>query len=116
VGLTTWLAQRLNDFNLAYLHVMRRDFLQEQSGDVITPTRQNFRGVLIGNMGYSAAEAKAAIDAGLLDAVAFGNSFLANPDLPERIKRGAELNAPDPATFYSPGPAGYTDYPFLAAS
>jgi N-ethylmaleimide reductase len=116
VGLTTWLAQRLNDFNLAYLHVMRSDFLQEQSGDVITPARQNFRGVLIGNMGYSAAEAKAAIDAGLLDAVAFGNSFLANPDLPERIKWGAALNAPDPATFYSPGPAGYIDYPFLVAS
>jgi N-ethylmaleimide reductase len=116
VGLTTWLAQHLNEFNLAYLHVMRSDFLQEQQGDVITPARQNFRGVLIGNMGYSAAEASAAIDGGLLDAVAFGNSFLANPDLPERIKRGAALNAPNPATFYSPGPVGYTDYPFLAAS
>jgi N-ethylmaleimide reductase len=49
-----------------------------------------------------------------VDAVAFGTAFLANPDLPERFRRGAPLQAPDPATFYSPGPVGYTDYPFLA--
>lgn len=64
-------------------------------------------------MGYSAEDANAAIGAGAVDAVAFGTGFLANPDLPERIRRGASLNAPDPATFYSPGPAGYTDYPTL---
>ena len=56
----------------------------------------------------------AAIDAGAVDAVAFGSAFLANPDLPERLRRGAPLNSPDPATFYSSGPAGYTDYPTLA--
>lgn len=115
IGITTWLAQRLNDFSLAYLHVMRSDFMQIQQGDVMTPVRQNYRGVVIGNMGYSAAEAAVAIESGLLDAVAFGNGFLANPDFPERIKRGAELNAPNPATFYSPGPVGYTDYPTLTA-
>jgi N-ethylmaleimide reductase len=49
-----------------------------------------------------------------IDAVAFGSSFLANPDLPERIKLGAALNQPDPATFYSQGAAGYTDYPTLS--
>jgi N-ethylmaleimide reductase len=113
IGLTTWLAQRLNDFNLAYLHLMRADFFQQQTGDLITPARAKYQGVLIGNMGYGAEEAAAAIDAGQIDAVAFGTSFLANPDLPERIKRNAELNAPDPATFYSPGPAGYTDYPAM---
>jgi N-ethylmaleimide reductase len=48
---------------------------------------------------------------GKLDAVAFGTAFLANPDLPARIKAGAPLNAVDPATFYSPGAKGYTDYP-----
>lgn len=115
IGLVTWLAQRLDDLNLAYLHLMRGDFMQEQSGDVLTPIRDNYRGILIGNMGYTAAEAAEAIAAGALDAVAFGNSFLANPDLPERIRRGAELNVPNPATFYSPGPVGYTDYPALAA-
>ena len=50
-----------------------------------------------------AAEAAAAIDSGLLDAVAFGTAFLANPDLPARIKAGAPLNVPDPASFYTPG-------------
>ena len=52
---------------------------------------------------------------GKLDAVAFGTSFLANPDLPARIKAGAPLNAPDANTFYTPGPVGYTDYPAMAA-
>ena len=113
IGLMTWLAQRLNDLPLAYLHLMRGDLLGQQQGDVLTPARQHFRGVLVANMGYTAAEANTAIAAGALDAVAFGTSFLANPDLPERFRRGAPLNAPDPASFYSPGPAGYTDYPTL---
>jgi len=54
------------------------------------------------------------VQSGALDAVAFGTSFLANPDLPERIKQGAKLNEPNPATFYSPGATGYIDYPTLA--
>ena len=111
VGLATWLAQRLNDFNLAYLHLMRGDFFGKQKGDVLTPVRANYKGVLVGNMGYSPDEAQAAIAAGSLDAVAFGTAFLANPDLPARIKAGAPLTAPDPRTFYTPGPEGYTDYP-----
>jgi N-ethylmaleimide reductase len=114
VGLATWLAGRLNDFRLAYLHVMRGDFFGQQKGDVLTPVRKHFRGVLVANMGYTGAEAAAAISAGAVDAVAFGTGFLANPDLPERLRRGAPLNAPDAATFYSPGPRGYTDYPTLA--
>lgn len=113
VALVSWLGRRLNEYRLAYLHVMRSDFLGQQSGDVMTPVRDAFDGVLIGNMGYSAAEAAAAIDADRLDAVAFGTAFLANPDLPARFKTGAELNVPNPATFYSPGPVGYTDYPSL---
>ena len=116
IGLSTWLAQRLNECQLAYLHVMRSDFFQQQKGDVVTPVRQHYRGVLIANMGYTADEAAAAITEGKLDAVAFGTSFLANPDLPARIKAGAPLNAPNAATFYSPGPAGYTDYPAMPAS
>jgi N-ethylmaleimide reductase len=114
VGLATWLATRLNDFNLAYLHVMRADFLGEQHGDVMTPVREHYRGVLIGNMGYSAEEAETAIADGKLDAVAFGVPFLANPDLPARFLAGAPLNAADPSTFYSEGAKGYTDYPSLA--
>lgn len=114
IGLSSWLATKLNDCNLAYLHVMRSDSAQQQHGDILTPIRANYRGVLIGNMGYTAEEATAAIDAGQFDAVAFGSSFLANPDLPERIKLGAPLNQPDTATYYSQGAEGYTDYPTLS--
>jgi len=116
VGLITWLARRLNDFNLAYLHLMRGDFLGQQKADVVTPVRENYKGVLIGNMGYSPEEAAAAVAAGSVDAVAFGTAFLANPDLPARIRQGAALNKPRPATFYTAGAAGYTDYPALPGS
>jgi N-ethylmaleimide reductase len=115
VALATWLAKRLDSLRLAYLHVMRADLLGQQHADVLTPIRQNFSGVLVSNMGYTAAEASDAISSGKIDAVAFGTSFLANPDLPARIRLEAELNQPDPATFYSPGPVGYTDYPPLAS-
>ena len=114
VGLFGWLAARLNDFDLAYLHVMRGDFYRQQSGDVLTPIRQCYEGVLIGNMGYSGEEAARDIAAGKLDAVAFGVSFLANPDLPARFKMNAALNQPDPDTFYTFGPEGYIDYPAMA--
>lgn len=113
VALSTWLAERLNDYNLAYLHVMRGDFFNQQTGDVMTPIREKYNGVLIGNMGYTAEEAAQAIAEGKLDAVAFGGAFLANPDLPARFKIGATLNNPNPATFYTPGAVGYTDYPAL---
>jgi N-ethylmaleimide reductase len=116
VGLSIWLARKLNDYKLAYLHVMRADFLGAQSGDVMTPVRAAFKGVLIGNMGYTADEAEQSIAEEKLDAVAFGTSFLANPDLPARIASKASLNAPNPARFYSPGPEGYTDYPTMAAA
>ena len=113
VGLATWLAKRLNDCNLAYLHLMRADFLGQQYGDVVTPVREHFHGPLVLNMGFTPDEAAEAISAKKADAVAFGTSFLANPDLPARIRAGAPLNAPNPATFYTPGPEGYTDYPSL---
>ncbi len=113
IGLSSWLAERLNGTGLDDLHVMRGDLLGQQHGDVLTPIRTGFRGVLVGNMGYSAEEANGAIATGQLNAVAFGNAFLANPDLPERFRRGAPLQDPDPATYYTAGPAGYTDDPFL---
>ena len=113
VGLITYLADKLNSFKLAYLHIMRADFFGVQKGDVETIARDKYKGVLIGNMGYTANEAEAAITSGKLDAVAFGTSFLANPDLPERIKTQAALNTPDSSTFYTPGAKGYTDYATL---
>ncbi|MDA7868086.1 alkene reductase [Akkermansiaceae bacterium] len=113
VGLYTYLSEKLNARNLAYLHLMRADFLGEQEADVITPIRAAYQGTLITNMGYSADEAAQEINAGHIDAVAFGTPYLANPDLPERFAHGAELNEPNPETFYSPGPEGYNDYPTL---
>ena len=113
VGLYTYLSEKLNARNLAYLHLMRADFLGEQEADVITPIRAAYQGTLITNMGYSADEAAQEINAGQIDAVAFGTPYLANPDLPERFAHGAELNEPNPETFYSPGPEGYNDYPTL---
>jgi N-ethylmaleimide reductase len=113
IGLTTFLADKLNTFKLAYLHLMRADFFGIQKADVVTVAREKYKGVLIGNMGYTAEEAEQAITEGKLDAVAFGTSYLANPDLPERIKTKAPLNVPDSTTFYTPGAKGYTDYPTL---
>ena len=113
LALTGFLCEKLNAFKLAYLHVMRADFFGLQKADVMTLAREKYKGVLIGNMGYTAEEAKAAIAAGKLDAVAFGTAFLANPDLPERLQTKAALNTPDATTFYTPGAKGYTDYPTL---
>jgi N-ethylmaleimide reductase len=114
IALVSSLAPRLNDCGLAYVHLMRSDFLGRQQGDVLTPMRAGYRGVLIANMGYSPVEASEAVSSGAVDAVAFGVAFLANPDLPARIAQGAPLQAPRPDMFYTSGPEGYLDYPTLA--
>ena len=75
--------------------------------------KQSFGGVYIANESFTADAARAAILSGEADAVAFGKSAIANPDLVERFKTNAPLNAPDPSTFYGDGPMGYIDYPFL---
>jgi len=116
VGLTSLVATELNRRGIAYLHLMRGDFFGVQKGDVVTAARAAFRGVLMGNMGYTPAEAASAVEARTIDAVAFGHHFISNPDLVERVRAGVALVEPDPKTFYSPGPRGYTDYPLMAAS
>ncbi len=73
-----------------------------------------FGGVYVANEGFNAKTAQEALDAGWADAVAFGKDFIANPDLPERLRIGAPLNAPDPQTFYGDSARGYIDYPTLA--
>ncbi|OPX55981.1 N-ethylmaleimide reductase [Oceanospirillum multiglobuliferum] len=115
VGLMTWLSEKLSGYDLAYLHLMRANFMGAEPLDVITPTREHYKGNLIVNMGYSPQEAQQVVADGIADAVAFGVPFLANPDLPHRIKEGAELNQADPKTFYTQGYAGYNDYPTLDA-
>ena len=114
VGLYSWLAGKLNAYKLAYLHVMRADLFKIQKADVLTPIRAIYEGVIISNMFYSPEEAQQEVASGDVDAIAFGTSYLANPDLPERIKVGAPLNEPDPNTFYGMGEEGYNDYPFMS--
>jgi N-ethylmaleimide reductase len=76
--------------------------------------RAAFPGVLIGAGAYTPEKAQRLLEAGLIDAAAFGRSFIANPDLPRRLEDGLELNEPVAATFYGGGAEGYTDYPAYA--
>ena len=76
--------------------------------------RRFFPGRVIGNESFTAEEAAAAIGKGGLAAVSFGRSFIANPDLVERLHVQAPLAKFDPSTLYTPGATGYTDYPALA--
>lgn len=111
VGLAAHVAGELDRRGIAFLDLMRGDFFGQQSGDVVSAARMAFRGALVGNMGYTPAEGAAAVQSGALAAVAFGHHFISNPDLVERVRKGLALVEPDPATFYSPGARGYTDYP-----
>lgn len=111
LGLTLYVAQQLNQRGIAYLHLMRADFLGKQSGDVMTSARKGFSGVLIGNMAYTPAEANEAIKANLIDAVSFGHHYVSNPDLVGCIEKNIPFAEPDTSTYYTPGSKGYTDYP-----
>ena len=75
--------------------------------------RQVFKRPLILNQDYTLAQAQADLDSGLADGIAFGRKFIANPDLVERLRRGAPLAEDNQATWYSKGPEGYIDYPAL---
>jgi 2,4-dienoyl-CoA reductase-like NADH-dependent reductase (Old Yellow Enzyme family) len=76
--------------------------------------KKAFGGVYIANQQLTKERAEKLLAAGDADAVAFGQLFIANPDLPRRLKIDAPLNVPDPATFYAATPEGYVDYPALA--
>ena len=110
VGLTTWLAQELNHLPLTYLHVMRSDFLSRQTGDILSTARTHFKSTLVANMGYSRDEADAAVQAGTIDACAFGTQYISNPTLPSHFKNNLSLATPKQEYFYAGGPVGYTDY------
>jgi N-ethylmaleimide reductase len=106
-------ANALNRFGLAYLHVVE-PVGEVASGGRISPVLKSiFRGPFIANGGYDGDTGSAAVRGGQADLVSFGTAFLANPDLPERLRAGAPLNEPDRATFYGGGERGYTDYPVL---
>ncbi|KAI8877191.1 FMN-linked oxidoreductase [Backusella circina FSU 941] len=100
--------------NLAYLSLLK-DFLNvgDKNVDSLEPYRKIWNGPLFASGGYSMGiEDSIQHSEKTGDLIAFGRAFLANPDLPERIRNGYTLNNPDGATFYTNGPEGYTDYPF----
>ena len=107
----------LDQLGIAYLHVIGpEDDRAPDAGMLLDEIRRRFGGAIILAQGYDAASAEAALQAGQADLIAFGKAFLANPDLPERIRVQATLNAPDPSTFYAGGERGYLDYPKLSSS
>ena len=110
------VVELLNDFGLAYLHVteMGRE-APGAAGPFFDPLdlRAIWKGVFMTNAGYDKARANAVLQSGQADLVAFGVPFIANPDLPERYRRDAALNAADASTFYGGAAEGYTDYPAL---
>jgi len=105
----TYLVDQLRDRKLAYLHVA----LFGAQLDYHALLRPRFDGAYLVGGGLDQQRAEAALAEGRADAAVFGSAFLANPDLPERFRRGAPLNTPNRDTFYSPGPQGYIDYPTL---
>jgi N-ethylmaleimide reductase len=102
------LAKAAGKLGPAYLHVMRAGIGAEAA------LREAFPGTLLVGGGFKKEEANQFIEEGRADAIVFGSSYVANPDLVTRLERDAPLNAPDPSTFFSAGPKGYTDYPTLA--
>lgn len=112
-------AKALSDLGIAFLELREPGpdgtFGRTDVPKLSPEIRKVFTGPLILNSDYTTvAQAQAAIDSGVADAIAFGRTFLANPDLPERLKTGAPLNKDDPKTWYSQGPEGYVDYPALS--
>ncbi|MCA9781306.1 MAG: alkene reductase [Candidatus Eremiobacteraeota bacterium] len=108
----TYLAEELGKRGLAFLFAREHEAPDSLASDI----RRAFGGPLILNEGFTKESAERAITEGRADAVSFGKSFIANPDLVERFRTGAELNTPDPSTFYGGGEKGYVDYPVLALS
>ncbi|BEO56326.1 alkene reductase [Serratia marcescens] len=111
-----YLVEELNKRNIAYLHISEPDWAggKPYSDAFRDSVRAHFKGVIVGAGAYTAEKAEALIEKGFIDAVAFGRSYIANPDLVERFRQHAPLNEPKPETFYGGGAEGYTDYPFLA--
>lgn len=110
------LTEQLSRLRLQYLHVLDHSAMGAPEVPVALKQRLRaaFEGIFILAGGFDRDRAEQALAAGQADLIAFGRPFLANPDLVERLRQGASLNEPDPATLYTPGAAGYTDYPTLA--
>ena len=116
-SLYTYLLQKMNQWPLAYVHLMNAiyplDNFPTWPKDVLGTFRKHIQGVVIANGGYDAQTAEAELVAGRADLVSFGNLFIANPDLPERFKLEAPLAKAQRSTMYGGGEHGYIDYPSL---
>lgn len=97
--------------DIAYLHLAGGSV----TGELLAEVRRRFPGTLIANGGYDGERAENDLASGVADLVSFGRPFIANPDLPERLRTGAPIADLDAGTLYTPGAAGYTDYPRLGA-
>ncbi|GAB5388260.1 MAG: alkene reductase [Alphaproteobacteria bacterium] len=106
----SYVAEQLGKRNLAFI-ATREHVAEDSIGPIL---REEFGGKLIANEGLTKQTGETLIETGKADAVAYGQLFIANPDLPERFASDAPLNEPDPSTYYSVGAEGYTDYPALA--
>ncbi|GAB3772729.1 alkene reductase [Ramlibacter monticola] len=111
------LTQELSGLGLLYLHLLDHSALGAPPvpADLKNRLRAAFHGRFILAGGFDAATAETALKAGQADLIAFARPFLANPDLVHRMRIDAALNPVDMATFYTPGPKGYIDYPALSA-
>lgn len=110
-----YLIRELAKRNLAYLHISEPDWAGgEPFSEAFRRTiREAYPGVIVAAGAYTAEKAEKLIEKGLIDAVAFGRNFIANPDLVERLRIDAPLNELRPEFFYANGPEGYIDYPTL---
>jgi len=117
IALYNYIVTRLNDYDLAYLHLIEP--FTDVSGnsfaiqEVAKHFRKIYNGTIVINRGFNKETATKVLQDGDADLVSFGTPFIANPDLVERFKTNAALNQADQATFYTPGEKGYTDYPTL---
>lgn len=111
------LVKQLSALGLMYVHVLDHSALGAPPvpAKLKVDLRAAFNGPFILAGGLDKASAEQALSEGRADLTAMGRPFIANPDLVERLRQDAALNAPNPATFYTPGAEGYTDYPTLAA-
>lgn len=120
-GLFTYVADELNKLGLAYLHLIEpriagniEDESKNQAPVAAQLMRKHFKGLIIAAGGFNGDSARDIIAAGDADLVAFGRHFIANPDLPERLRNGWPLNDYDRPSFFGGTEVGYTDYPFYA--
>lgn len=114
-ALVEYVARELDRRGIGFFELRHADFRDPAEQRLAQIARREFHGPLFVNGGYDHASAHAAVAAGAVDAVVFGKAYLSNPDLVERFRADAALTPVDFATLYTPGPAGYTDYPSLAA-